>query len=149
VELSQVVRPISQGGRGPAVEDVQKRLLMLGFDLGPTGVDGVFWGATLSAVRQMSLLTADKGSTVKYLFAKNVLRISASAQGLGSGEVEIDVEHPGENLEIAFNPSFLIDILKNVDEEFVYFELTNSLNPALITPMNDRSYLCVVMPMRL
>lgn len=47
-----MVRPISQGGRGPAVEDIQKRLLMLGFDLGPTGVDGVFWGATLSAVRR-------------------------------------------------------------------------------------------------
>lgn len=47
-----MVRPITQGGRGPAVEDVQKRLLTLGFDLGPTGVDGVFWGATLSAVRQ-------------------------------------------------------------------------------------------------
>jgi hypothetical protein len=34
------------------VEDVQKRLLMLGFDLGPTGIDGVFWGATLAAVRK-------------------------------------------------------------------------------------------------
>jgi len=47
-----VVHPIAQGDRGPAVEDVQKRLLMLGFDLGPTGVDGVFWGATLTAVRR-------------------------------------------------------------------------------------------------
>lgn len=34
------------------MEDVQKRLLSLGFDLGPTGVDGVFLGATLAAVRR-------------------------------------------------------------------------------------------------
>ncbi len=47
-----MVQPITQGDRGPAVEDVQKRLLSLGFDLGPTGVDGVFWGATLTAVRR-------------------------------------------------------------------------------------------------
>ena len=47
-----MVHPIAQGDRGPAVEDVQKRLLTLGFDLGPTGVDGVFWGATLTAVRR-------------------------------------------------------------------------------------------------
>lgn len=47
-----MVHPIVQGDRGPAVEDVQKRLLTLGFDLGPTGVDGVFWGATLAAVRR-------------------------------------------------------------------------------------------------
>lgn len=44
--------PIRQGDRGPAVEDVQQRLLALGFDLGPTGVDGVFLGATLAAVRR-------------------------------------------------------------------------------------------------
>jgi peptidoglycan hydrolase-like protein with peptidoglycan-binding domain len=44
------VRPIRKGDRGPAVEDVQRRLLVLGADLGGTGVDGVFLGATLSAV---------------------------------------------------------------------------------------------------
>lgn len=43
--------PIAPGDRGSAVEDVQKRLLMLGFDLGPTGIDGVFLGATFAAVR--------------------------------------------------------------------------------------------------
>jgi peptidoglycan hydrolase-like protein with peptidoglycan-binding domain len=45
------VRPIREGDRGAAVEDVQKRLITLGVDLGPTGVDGVFLGATLAAVR--------------------------------------------------------------------------------------------------
>lgn len=45
------MRAIRQGDRGPAVEDVQKRLLSLGYDIGHTGVDGVFLGATLSAVR--------------------------------------------------------------------------------------------------
>jgi hypothetical protein len=45
------VRPIRKGDRGPAVEDVQRRLRALGSDLGPTGVDGVFLGATLAAVR--------------------------------------------------------------------------------------------------
>ncbi|MBN2247754.1 MAG: peptidoglycan-binding protein [Coriobacteriia bacterium] len=47
-----MLEPIAQGDRGPAVEDVQKRLLVLGFDLGPTGIDGVFLGATLAAVRR-------------------------------------------------------------------------------------------------
>lgn len=42
--------PVRQGDRGPAVEDIQRRLLMLGYDLGPTGVDGVFLGRTAEAV---------------------------------------------------------------------------------------------------
>ena len=44
------MRPILPGARGPAVEDIQKRLLTLGYDLGPTGVDGVFLGMTREAV---------------------------------------------------------------------------------------------------
>jgi len=44
------VRPILPGGRGAAVEDVQRRLLALGYDLGRTGVDGVFLGQTREAV---------------------------------------------------------------------------------------------------
>jgi peptidoglycan hydrolase-like protein with peptidoglycan-binding domain len=45
------LRPIRKGDRGAAVEDVQRRLIVLGADLGPTGVDGVFLGATCAAVQ--------------------------------------------------------------------------------------------------
>jgi len=45
------MRPVRPGDRGPAVEDIQRRLLALGYDLGRTGVDGVFYGATTEAVR--------------------------------------------------------------------------------------------------
>lgn len=45
------MRPVKKGDRGSAVEDIQRRLLALEYDIGPTGVDGVFLGATLAAVR--------------------------------------------------------------------------------------------------
>lgn len=44
------MRAIRPGDRGPAVEDIQRRLLMLGYELGPTGIDGVFLGLTAEAV---------------------------------------------------------------------------------------------------
>ncbi len=44
------MKPILPGGRGPAVEDVQRRLHALGYDLGPTGIDGVFLGMTHDAI---------------------------------------------------------------------------------------------------
>lgn len=43
--------PIEHGARGPAVEDIQQRLLRLGYELGASGVDGVFLGKTYEAVR--------------------------------------------------------------------------------------------------
>ena len=46
------MRPIRTGDRGPAVEDIQRRLLLLGYELGPSGVDGVFAGHTLAALER-------------------------------------------------------------------------------------------------
>lgn len=44
------MKPVRPGDRGPAVEDIQRRLLILGYQLGPTGIDGVFLGRTRDAV---------------------------------------------------------------------------------------------------
>jgi peptidoglycan hydrolase-like protein with peptidoglycan-binding domain len=49
------MKPLRPGDRGPAVEDIQRRLLALGYDLGRTGVDGVFLGATTQAVQEFQL----------------------------------------------------------------------------------------------
>lgn len=45
------MKAIGLGDRGPAVEDIQRRLRSLGYDLGPTGVDGAFFAKTVDAVR--------------------------------------------------------------------------------------------------
>lgn len=108
---------------------------------------------TLSAVKQMALLTgdrlsSDRSSAVKFYFSPNILRISASTAGLGSGEVEIEIDYKDDPAEINFNPNFIKDVLQNIDEEFTSFEFTNALNPATLAPEKDKNYLCVVMPMR-
>jgi hypothetical protein len=51
------MKSIRLGDRGPAVEDIQRRLLQLGYDLGPTGVDGVFLGRTAEAVAAFQTVT--------------------------------------------------------------------------------------------
>ncbi len=49
------MKPVRPSDRGPAVEDIQRRLLALGYEIGPTGVDGVFLGKTAEAVRSFQL----------------------------------------------------------------------------------------------
>jgi len=46
------MKEIAIGDRGPAVEDIQRRLLISGYQLGGSGVDGVFLEDTQQAVRQ-------------------------------------------------------------------------------------------------
>ncbi|MCL1972532.1 MAG: DNA polymerase III subunit beta [Endomicrobia bacterium] len=108
---------------------------------------------TLSAVKQMALLTgdrlsSDRSAAVKFYFSPSMLRISASTAGLGSGEVEMEIEYKGEPVEINFNPNFIKEVLQNMDGDFTNFEFTNALNPATLAPEQDKNYLCVVMPMR-
>lgn len=108
---------------------------------------------TLAAVKQMAILTADKTSSdrsasVKFYFGSNLLKISASTAGLGSGEVELEINYKGEATEINFNPNFVKEVLQNIDEDFAIFEFKNSLNPVIIVPETDKNYLCVIMPMR-
>ncbi len=45
------MRSVRPGDRGPAVEDIQRRLRALGYDLGRAGIDGIFLGATADAVK--------------------------------------------------------------------------------------------------
>jgi hypothetical protein len=47
--------PIRRGDRGPAVEDIQRRLRTLGYDLGRAGIDGIYAGATARAVKAFQL----------------------------------------------------------------------------------------------
>jgi DNA polymerase-3 subunit beta len=107
----------------------------------------------LIAVKQMALLTdnrllSDKSAAVKFYFSQNLLKISASSTGIGSGETELEIEYKNDPAEINFNPDFIKEILQSIDEDSVIFEFSNSLNPAVIFPETDENYLCVIMPMR-
>ncbi|OGS20925.1 MAG: DNA polymerase III subunit beta [Elusimicrobia bacterium RIFOXYA2_FULL_39_19] len=102
----------------------------------------------LSSTKQISLITQEKGGAVKFSFNKNVLRISAQVQGLGSGEVDMDMVYNGPNIDIAFNPTYVIDILRNIGEEKVDLELSGPIDACILKSSGDDDYICVVMPMR-
>lgn len=103
----------------------------------------------LSAVKRAALFAQDRGGSVKLSMVEGLMKISANSQGLGEEEEEIEIKYKGPNFDIAFNPAFLLDVLKNADKDEIRFEFTTSLNPGVIKPMDNDQYLCVIMPMRL
>ena len=66
---------------------------------------------------------------------------------IGEGKASMPVNYTGEKLEIAFNPHFLLDILRHSKDETVQFTLKDSYNPGMITDSSDAEF--VIMPMRL
>lgn len=103
--------------------------------------------ALLSAVRRAALLTTEEAKAVRLNLSSGKLTVSSKTPESGEAEVNLDVEYSGSALEIGFNPDFLIDVLRAVEEEEIEFEASEPTRPALIRAGKD--YLYVVMPLTL
>lgn len=55
----------------------------------------------------------------------------------------------GDRVEIGFNSKFILDALRAADTDQVRIELNSAVSPAKVMPVNDDSFLFLVLPMRL
>ena len=102
----------------------------------------------LQMVKRASLITDDKSNSVKFQFNPGQLKITAVTPDVGEAREEMNIDYEGSAMEIAFNPEYIMDVLKALDEEDeVILELKDSNSPGIIR--TDGSFLCVVMPMKL
>lgn len=70
------------------------------------------------------------------------LRIQST---LGSMNEVIDIEKEGKDIMIGFNPKFLIDALKVIDDEDIDIYMVNPKAPCFIRDAQD-SYLYLILP---
>jgi len=104
----------------------------------------------LDACERASLIAREPGQAVKLQVNGSTMVISASAPEVGNVTEEIPVESQGDSLEIAFNPRYLIEGLRNIDDDKTDHEFTGPLSPSCMRPAGDgESFTCVVLPMRL
>jgi DNA polymerase-3 subunit beta len=75
-------------------------------------------------------------------------KLVITAQGsIGEATERVNLVREGDDLEIAFNAKYLLDVLDVLESEHVAVELTESLRPAVFKPADETDYLYVVMPM--
>ncbi len=67
---------------------------------------------------------------------------------IGSMDEEVNAEKEGKDLRIAFNPKYIIDVLKVIDDEEVYLYLFNSNAPCFIKN-NEESYIYLILPVNM
>ena len=90
---------------------------------------------------------------VRFSVRKGSLGIS-SATELGAGEQQIAAEYDGEPMEIGYNATYLMDLLRGLESEQVVFRLNTALAAGIVEPVGplsqpDEELLCLVMPLRL
>jgi DNA polymerase-3 subunit beta len=73
------------------------------------------------------------------------LKINTS---IGSMNEEIDISHEGKNITIGFNPRFLLDALRVIDDESVDLYLINAKAPCFIRD-KEQSYIYLILPVNI
>ena len=102
--------------------------------------------ALLGATHRVSLLANDKSTSVKLAFTKNNLEISANTPEVGEAKESLSINYTGKDFTIAFNPYFMMDPLKNLDTDEIFFDFIDELSPGVIK--YRKPFLYVIMPMR-
>jgi DNA polymerase-3 subunit beta len=106
----------------------------------------------ISALRRMSVIASDQTHRIRLSFNAGMLRFSVQTPDLGEATDELPVRFTGDQLDIGFNASYLLEILRYIPTEEVKMTFKAPERAATVEPegWNDSAdYLCLVMPLRL
>lgn len=102
----------------------------------------------IQAVRVASIFARDSANIVKFRVGGEGLTVSANAPQVGENEVRLQAKQTGEDVEIAFNSRYLMEILSVLDGDSLSLSMSGPLSPGVFRQMGDDSYLHIIMPVR-
>jgi DNA polymerase-3 subunit beta len=103
----------------------------------------------LMMLRRMSILSSDEYKGVIFNFDENKLTISSTNPEIGESKEEMPIEFNRKSITVMFNPKFFIDTMNVIADEKIILNIVNEEKPCLIEGQLDKSYLSVIMPMRI
>jgi DNA polymerase-3 subunit beta len=103
-----------------------------------------------AAIRRMAVVASDQTHRVRLSFEEGGVKFRVQTPDLGEAEDELPLEFRGEPLEIGFNATYLLEILRYIPDEDVRMSFKAPERAATFAPASgDPDYLCLVMPLRL
>lgn len=105
----------------------------------------------IGSLRRAELVAGDRASMVKVSVTGQTLIITANSDISGKAYEELEVEQTGEDITIAFNARYLVDILNHIKTPQTVIEFLGPLSPAAIRPAEPSEsgqQLYVLMPLR-
>ena len=106
----------------------------------------------ISALKRMSVIASDQTHRIKMSFNTGMLKFSVTTPDLGEAQDELPVQYNGDQLDIGFNATYLLEILRYMPTEQVRLTFKAPERAATIEPEgwdDPAKYLCLVMPLRL
>lgn len=101
----------------------------------------------LQCVHRAALVCSEKSNSVKIKISSNLLEITAQSPDFGEAHESMAIAYSGPDLQVAFNPTFVMDPLRALTKDEVFFEVKDEVSPGVFKTLE--SFLCVIMPVRL
>ena len=101
------------------------------------------------AFGRTAILSNEKYRGVRIMLSNGAIKMVANNPEQEEAEEEVGVDYAGDELEIGFNVSYLLDVLNVLKGDAVRLTLSDSSSSALVEDAADGAAVYVVMPMRL
>lgn len=101
----------------------------------------------LDAIDRASVMTMDEAHSIKLIFTSGRLTVTSAASDIGEAKDEVAIKYAGEPIEIIFNPSYVMDPLRAIDDDEITINLNSGHSPAVIKC--SIPFLYVLMPLRI
>ena len=101
----------------------------------------------LQCVHRAALVCSEKANSVKVKLSSNLLELTAQSPDFGEAHESMAISYSGPDLQVAFNPTFLMDPLRALSKDEVFFEVKDDVSPGVFKTLE--SFVCVIMPVRL
>jgi DNA polymerase III subunit beta len=108
--------------------------------------------ALIQALKRMSVIASDQTHRIRMSFNTGMLKFSVQTPDLGEAQDELPINFEGDALDIGFNASYLLEILRNLPTDEVKLTFKAPERAATVEPVswNDTArYMCLIMPLRL
>ncbi len=102
-----------------------------------------------NSLTRASILSNEKYRGVRIMLSSNSLRALAHNPEQEEAEEELEVQYEGDELEIGFNVSYLLDTLSIIKSDKVKLSVLDANSSCLVLPEDETNCQYVVMPMRL
>ncbi len=107
-----------------------------------------------NVVDRVATITHDKYKAIKVSVSQKTIEVSAFGESKGSAKEEVintkedqKFLFEGSPIIIGFNPKYLLDILKNLDDNEIEVYFINSSQPILLRPILYSDDIHLIMPM--
>jgi DNA polymerase-3 subunit beta len=101
------------------------------------------------ALQRTSILSNEKYRGIRLIIKKGAIMLQAHNPEQEEAEDEMEVEYTGEDIEIGFNVTYLLDALGAIESEEITLSVLDGNSSCLLREPGNDDCKYVVMPMRL